>query len=81
VEALGRWHYEMSHLPRAINLPYEFVDEAEKVLPDKRVQIVVFDGGLVTLCTSSSGGVARPYSRSFRALLTEPTTEMQLVLV
>ena len=42
VEALARWHYEMSHLPRAINLPYEFVDEAEKVLPDKRAQIVVY---------------------------------------
>jgi rhodanese-related sulfurtransferase len=42
VEALAWWHYEMSHLPRAINLPYEFVDEAEKVLPDKRAQIVVY---------------------------------------
>ena len=42
VEALARWHYEMSHLPREINLPYEFVDEAEKVLPDKRAQIVVY---------------------------------------
>ena len=42
VEALPRWHYEMSHLPRAIKLPYEFIDEAEKVLPDKRAQIVVY---------------------------------------
>ena len=42
---------------------------------------IAFDGGLVTLCTSSSGGVARPYSRSFRALLTEATTDLQLVLV
>ena len=42
VEALARWHYEMSHLPRAINLPYEFVDEAEKELPDKRAQIGVY---------------------------------------
>jgi rhodanese-related sulfurtransferase len=42
VEALSRPHYEMSHLPSAINLPYEFVDEAEKVLPDKRAEIVVY---------------------------------------
>ena len=42
VEALSQQHYEMSHLPGAINLPYEFVDEAEKVLPDKRVEIVVY---------------------------------------
>ncbi len=33
VEALSRQHYEMSHLPGAINLPYEFVDEAEKCCP------------------------------------------------
>jgi rhodanese-related sulfurtransferase len=41
VETLSRRHYESSHLPGAINLPYEFVDEAEKVLPDKRAEIVV----------------------------------------
>ena len=42
VEALSRRHYEMSHLPGAINLSYEFVDRAEKVLPDKRAEIVVY---------------------------------------
>jgi rhodanese-related sulfurtransferase len=42
VEALSQTHYENSHLPGAINLPYEFVDEAEKVLPDKNAQIVVY---------------------------------------
>ena len=41
-EALSRRHYESSHLPGAINLPYEFVDEAEKVLPDKKAEIVVY---------------------------------------
>ena len=41
VEALSRKHYESSHLPGAINLPYEFVDEAENVLPDKKAEIVV----------------------------------------
>jgi rhodanese-related sulfurtransferase len=42
VEALSRRHYEMSHLPGAINLPYEFVDQAEKVLRDKVAEIVVY---------------------------------------
>lgn len=42
VEALSRKHYESSHLPDAINLPYEFVDEAERVLPDKHAEIVVY---------------------------------------
>ncbi len=42
VEALSRQNHEMSHLPGAINLPYEFADEAEKVLPDKRAEIVVY---------------------------------------
>lgn len=42
VESLSRRHYESSHLPGAINLPYEFVDEAERVLADKRAEIVVY---------------------------------------
>ncbi len=42
VEALSRQHFESSHLPGAINLPYEFVDEAERVLADKRAEIVVY---------------------------------------
>jgi rhodanese-related sulfurtransferase len=42
VEVLSRPHYEMSRLPGAINLPYEFVDDAEKVLPDKRAEIVIY---------------------------------------
>ena len=42
VEALSQKHYESSHLPGAINLPYEFVDEAGKVLPNKKAEIVVY---------------------------------------
>ncbi len=42
VEALGPEHYKSSHLPGAVNLPYEFVDEAQKVLPDKDAEIVVY---------------------------------------
>jgi hypothetical protein len=39
-----RWwrHYETSHLPGAINLLYGLVDEAERVLRDKRAEIVVY---------------------------------------
>ncbi len=35
VDALSAKHYESSHLLGAVNLPYESVDEAETVLPDK----------------------------------------------
>lgn len=42
VDALSAKHYESSHLPGAVNLPYEFVDEAETVLPDKVAEIVVY---------------------------------------
>ncbi|CAN5681621.1 rhodanese-like domain-containing protein [soil metagenome] len=42
VDALSPAHYENSHLPGAVNLPYEFVDEVEKVLPDKDAEIVVY---------------------------------------
>ena len=42
VDALSAKHYESSHLPGAVNLPYEFVDEAETVLPDKDAEIVVY---------------------------------------
>ena len=42
VDALSAGHYESSHLPGAVNLPYEFVDEAEEVLPDKYAEIVVY---------------------------------------
>jgi rhodanese-related sulfurtransferase len=42
VDALSQEHYASGHLPGAVNLPYEFVDEAEKVLPDKNAEIVVY---------------------------------------
>ena len=38
-DALSAKHYESSHLPGAVNLPYEFVNEAETVLPDKDAEI------------------------------------------
>ncbi len=42
VDALSSRHYGSTHLPGAINLPYEFVDKAPEVLPDKEVEIVVY---------------------------------------
>ncbi len=42
VDALSPAHYESSHLPGAVNLPYEFVDGAEKVLPDKNMALVIY---------------------------------------
>ena len=52
VDALSPAHYASSHLPGAVNLPYEFVDEAEKVLPDKNAEIVVYC--MNEKCASSS---------------------------
>ena len=39
VDALSAEHYQSSHLLGAVNLPYEFVDEAESLLPDKDADI------------------------------------------
>ena len=39
VDALSAAHYQNSHLPGAVHLPYEFVDEAESLLPDKDAEI------------------------------------------
>jgi len=42
VDALSHQHFESSHLPGAINLPYEFIDRAETVLPDRQAEIIVY---------------------------------------
>jgi rhodanese-related sulfurtransferase len=43
VEALGPLYYEEAHLPGAINIPHDRVDElAPTLLPDKMAQIVVY---------------------------------------
>ena len=39
LDALSAKHYQSSHLPGAINLPYEFVDEAERLLPNKDADV------------------------------------------
>ncbi|MBA2344398.1 MAG: rhodanese-like domain-containing protein [Rubrobacter sp.] len=46
VDALSHQHYESSHLPGAVNLPYELVDKAETMLPDRQTEIVVYCMGL-----------------------------------
>jgi rhodanese-related sulfurtransferase len=43
VEALGPAYFEDAHLPGAINIPYDRVDElAPELLPDKSARIVVY---------------------------------------
>ena len=43
VEALGPLYFEEAHLPGAINIPHEAIDElAPSLLPDKDAQIVVY---------------------------------------
>lgn len=42
VDALSTQNYQSSHLLGAINLPLEFVDEAERVIPDKAAEIIVY---------------------------------------
>lgn len=42
VDSLSREHFERSHLPGAISLPLEEVENAEKVLPDKSREVVVY---------------------------------------
>lgn len=56
VDTLSQQHYERSHLPGAINLPLEFVDEADKVLPDKETEIVVY---CMNVACGTSGEEAR----------------------
>ena len=40
--ALSQKHEASSELPGAVNLPYEFVEEADGVVPDKGAEIVVY---------------------------------------
>jgi rhodanese-related sulfurtransferase len=43
VEALPPMYYEQEHLPGAINIPHDEVDElAPQLLPDKDAEIVVY---------------------------------------
>jgi len=43
VEALGPAYFEDAHLPGAINIPHDRVDElAPRLLPDKTARIVVY---------------------------------------
>ncbi len=42
VETLNEEHYELTHLPGAINLPPGQTGRAEELVPDKRAEVVVY---------------------------------------
>lgn len=42
VETLDEEHYELAHLPGAINLPPGETHRAEELIPDKRAEVVVY---------------------------------------
>lgn len=42
VDTLGEKYYWHSHLPGALNLPLEQIDQAREVLPDKGAEIIVY---------------------------------------
>ncbi len=42
VETLDEEHYELTHLPGAINLPPGEIHRAEEQIPDKRAEVVVY---------------------------------------
>ncbi len=47
VEALGPMYYEEAHIPGALNLPHEEVDElAPRLLPDRDASVVVYCSNL-----------------------------------
>jgi len=68
VEALGPSYFEDAHLPGALNLPHDQVDElAPKLLPDRDAEIVVYCSNLA--CPNSVQAsrrlVALGYTRVF----------------
>jgi rhodanese-related sulfurtransferase len=43
VEALGPMYYEDAHLPGAVNIPHDMVDElAPRLLPDRDAKVAVY---------------------------------------
>ena len=42
VETLEEEHYELTHLPGAINLPPGQTDRVQELIPDKRAEVVVY---------------------------------------
>ncbi len=41
-ETLDEEHYELAHLPGAINLPPGRTGQAQKLIPDKHAEVVVY---------------------------------------
>jgi len=42
VETLAEEHYELTHLPGAINLPPGQTERAEELVPDRGAEVVVY---------------------------------------
>ncbi len=42
VETLDEEHYELTHLPGAINLPPGQTDRAQELIPNKGAEVVVY---------------------------------------
>lgn len=42
VETLDEEHYELAHLPGAINLPPGEFNRAQELIPDKKSEVVVY---------------------------------------
>jgi rhodanese-related sulfurtransferase len=65
VEALSPTHYAEAHLPGAINVPHDRVDElAETLLPDKDAAIVVYCAD--TTCANSGIAASRLVDLGYR---------------
>ena len=68
VDALAPMAYAHSHLPGAINLPPEWVDErAPRQIPDRNAEIVVYCAG--SACESSAEVGQRLHELGYRNVL------------
>lgn len=68
VEALPKAHYDRGHLPGAINIPHDEIDErAASALPDRDATIVVYCAG--PTCRNSGIAAARLRAAGYRRVL------------
>lgn len=61
VDALSPEHYKRSHIPGAVNLPLEFIDEADEVIPNKDSEIVVY-------CMNTNCGTSKEEARELEEM-------------
>ena len=68
VEALGPAYFEEAHLPGALNLPHDQVDElAPRLIPDKDTEVVVYCSNLA--CQNSVTASRRLVQLGYRNVL------------